>query len=91
MFFIFATAALARIARYIWIEIVCKDPNNGLPSLLALAYISTGSIPFVFSAALALEGKEFYYSKFINNSTNGISMFGYLSLASAIACSYFFR
>jgi len=81
----FLIACIAGAAKMIYIENLVGDKHLGLPSLLALAYIASTSVPLLFVASASIEWKRLFASEFINDETQGASTFGFLCIGAVMA------
>lgn len=76
IFFIIATCAAA--SKLVYVENLVGDKHLGLPSLMALAYISTTGIPFLLLGSISIEWSRLFDSDFVKDHSEGGKMFGFL-------------
>ena len=71
-------ASVAAASKLVYVENLVGDKHMGLPTLLALAYISTTGIPFLLLGSITVEWSRLFQSEFVKDHTEGGELFGYL-------------
>lgn len=74
----FMGASVAAASKLVYVENLVGDKHMGLPTLLALAYISTTGIPFLLLGSITVEWSRLFQSEFVKDHTEGGELFGYL-------------